>query len=110
MQVTVSFTKMNGDIPRETLRKNNAPYCAVVGILISFRIAHEGFAEEGFFRGGGTSQSANKVSICDTEQDLEGKHGTGGYCNSGTKLYKTLIACLMTICFHLMFLKKVRVM
>lgn len=51
-----------------------------------------------------------KVSICDTEQDLEGKHGAGGYCNSRTKLYKTVAACLMTICFHLMFLKNISVM
>lgn len=35
-----------------------------------------------------------KVSICDTEQDLEGKHGTGGYCNSGTKLYKNSYSML----------------
>lgn len=35
------------------LRKNNTAYCAVVGILILFQIA-QGFAEEGFFLGGGT--------------------------------------------------------
>lgn len=42
-----------------------------------------------------------KVSICDTEQDLEGKHGTGGYRNSRARRYKTVAACLMTIAFHL---------
>lgn len=37
-----------------------------------------------------------KVSICDTEQDLEGKHGTGGYRR--IKPDKTAAACLMTLC------------
>lgn len=59
MQVMESFTKMNSGIPREMLRKNNKPSCEVLGILISFQIAHGGFAEEGF-RGGGTSQSAKR--------------------------------------------------
>ncbi len=62
MQVTESFTKMNGDISREMLRKNNAPYCEVVGILISFQIAHGGFAEEGF-RGGDANQSVRGLDL-----------------------------------------------
>lgn len=62
MQVTESFTKMNSNIPREMLGKNNKPYCEVVGILISFQIAQGGFAEEGF-RVGGTSQSAKGLDL-----------------------------------------------
>lgn len=91
MRVTVSFTKMNGDISREMLRreKNNAPYCAAVGILISFQIAHEGFAEEGFSRWW-DKPICGKVWICDTEQDLEGKHRTGGYCNGEQSFRKLL--------------------
>lgn len=51
-----------------------------------------------------------KVSICDTEQDPEGEHGTGGYRNSWTKLNKTVVACLMMICFHLLFIRNISVM
>lgn len=62
MRVTESFTRMNGDISREMLRKNNTPYCEVVGILISFQIAHGGFSEEGL-RVGVTSQSAKGLDL-----------------------------------------------
>lgn len=100
MQLTASFTETNGDISREMLGKNNTPRRVVLGILISLQRACGGFAKEGF----GVAVQANlrKVSICDTEQDLEGKQGAGGGCSAGTRLHNTVAACLMTLCIRRM--------
>lgn len=62
MQVLESFTKMNSGFLREMLRKNNKPYCKVVGILISFQIVHGGFAQ-GEFQDCSTSQSVKGLDL-----------------------------------------------
>lgn len=111
VQVTVSFSKMNGDISREMLRKKKQQ-CA---ILCSG--GHSNFILDST-RGICWGRIFKLVGQANLWKGLDLWHRTGPWGKTRnrwllqrqTKLYKTLTACLMTICFHLSFLMKVRVM
>lgn len=105
-RVTESFTKMNSDFPREMLRKNNKLYCGGGG-------GHSNFIWDSTWGicWGRISRCWYKP-ICERSRSVtlnktlrENREQVA--IATVEQSFTTVAACLMTICFHLMFLKNV---